>query len=124
MAAPRKGPVGPATVGHRVDLAVLAPRPAGGGDDQVYVCCAKPLRFEGVELVEGVEVPGAAKWPRLEAWIGARRVRALRPNEEYTTYADFSAALQAAAAAAEEGEAPAETESEETEAPKEPASQE
>jgi hypothetical protein len=107
-----RGPVGPAKVGHRVDLAALQPRPKGGGDDQVYVCCAKPLRFAGIDLVEGVEVPGAATWPRVEAWVGARRIRPLRPNEEFTTYADFLAAVQAAATAAEEGEAPAETESE------------
>lgn len=103
-----RGPVGPAKVGRRVALANIDERFEAGAD-QVYVVTGKPLRFEGNELPAGVEVPGAARWPRLEAWVGARRVRPLRVNEDYTPYAEF---VEAVRAAVEEGEAPAETESE------------
>lgn len=57
-----------------------------------YVCGARPLDFGELVLTEGVEVPGASDWPRVQAWVDARRIRPLRVGEEYTTFEDFKAA--------------------------------
>jgi hypothetical protein len=42
-------------------------------------------------LVEGVEVPGAGSWPRLEAWINARAVRRLLEGEDYISFDTYEA---------------------------------
>jgi hypothetical protein len=76
-------------VGKRVDL--IEPRRAEAMMSAVYVCGARPLDFGVYVLTEGVEVPGAADWPRIEAWVNARRVRQLRADEEYTAFEDFKA---------------------------------
>lgn len=73
-----------------------------------YVCGARPLDFGELTLVEGVEVPGAADWPRIEAWVSARRVRQLRVDEDYTPYEEFKAAWEADHPAEDTEEAPAE----------------
>lgn len=57
----------------------------------VYVVGTKPLPFGHHILLPGVEVPGAANWSRLEAWVSARRVRLAGDFEEYTSYDDFVA---------------------------------
>lgn len=96
---------GTATRGKRVDLV-----PATKAEAQVtaiYVCGARPLDFGDLTLTEGVEVPGAADWHRLEAWVSARRVRQLRVDEEYTPFEDFKAAADAKAAELAEEEAAA-----------------
>lgn len=56
----------------------------------VYVCGAKPLKFGHYELTEGVEVPGAAEWPRLEAWVNSRRIRAIGPGVEFIPFDEFT----------------------------------
>lgn len=56
----------------------------------VYVCGGRPLRFGEHLLTQGVEVPGAADWLRLAAWVGARRVRRIEPGEEYVSYEAFT----------------------------------
>ena len=44
--------------------------PAG----KVYLCGAKPLRMGAMILEPGDPVPGAAGWPRVDAWVRARRL--------------------------------------------------
>lgn len=39
-----------------------------------YVVTRRPLEWEGLTLLVGEEVPGAASWPRLEAWVRAGRI--------------------------------------------------
>lgn len=56
----------------------------------MYVVYGRPLRFRSHILTKGVEVPGAADWTRLEAWVSARQVRLVAPGEEYTTYEAFT----------------------------------
>jgi hypothetical protein len=84
---------GPATVGRRVPLALEPSMPAARRVAG-YVCGAKPLPFGDVILIEGVEVPGAADWRRLEAWVNARRVRPFYDGDDYVPYADFVASLR------------------------------
>ena len=86
-------PAAPTTRGKRVPL-VAAPA-AGVADkaDDVYVCGSKPLDFGELTLTAGVEVPGAASWTRIDAWVGARRVRKINPGEKHITFAEFTAAL-------------------------------
>jgi hypothetical protein len=85
--------VGPARKGRRV---VLQERPTtvdtDGDGPHLYVCGPKPLRVGADVLHEGVEVPGAADWLRLESWVGCRRVRRIKATEEHTAYTDFVAA--------------------------------
>jgi hypothetical protein len=67
----------------------------------VYLCGARPLKFGDYTLSEGVEVPGAADWPRLEAWVGARSIRPAYAGEEYTSFEEFKARVDAERAEAE-----------------------
>lgn len=123
---------GPARSGRR-NVALLepaAPAEPEVAEEVLYVCGARPLPFGEFMLTEGVEVPGAADWPRLDAWVNARRVRKVSANDPYTLFADHVgmsyedylaslevAALEAelAAQAATEEAAPAAEETETTE---------
>lgn len=93
---------GPARSGRR-NPALLEPaeQPAAAGG--VFVA-AKPLLVGEHLLPIGTEVPGAADWPRVEAWVNARHIRAISPGEDYVSYEDFIAE-QDQLAAAEEAEA-------------------
>ena len=70
--------------------ALLAPVRAPVDEIVAYVCGAKPLLMGELTLTEGVEVPGAATWPRLEAWVTSRRVRPVKDGEEFTSFEDFA----------------------------------
>jgi hypothetical protein len=78
---------GPAQSGRRLAAMPTGPVSAAVG---TYVCGAKPLKFAEFTLTEGVEVPGADKWSRLESWIEARRVRKLGPDEQCTSFVEFT----------------------------------
>lgn len=62
----------------------------------VYVVNRRPLTYNGLLLPVGTEVPDAASWPRVDAWVNARAIRLTGHDEEYTPYADFVAAIAAA----------------------------
>jgi hypothetical protein len=81
---------GPARRGRK-DSTLLAPAPTTPVDTGIYVCGRKPLRMGDMVLVEGVEVPGAAEWPRLEAWVNARAVRRLLEGEDYIAFETYQA---------------------------------
>lgn len=53
-----------------------------------YVVTGRPLRMGKHELPVGTEVPGASSWPRVDAWVRARRLRAAAPDETYDHYED------------------------------------
>lgn len=53
-----------------------------------YIVVGRPLRMGSYELPIGTEVPGAGSWPRIDAWVRARRVRAAAPDEAYDHYED------------------------------------
>lgn len=79
----------------------------------------KPLRVGEDLLPIGVVVPGAANWPRLDAWISCRQIKRVSADSEYTTYEDFVASLEAAKAEAAENIV--ELDPQEPAAPAEPA---
>lgn len=107
---------GPARRGRK-DSTLLAPAPAPEDKHtNIYVCGLKPLKFGHMTLVEGVEVPGAGEWRRLEAWVNARAVRQLGPDEPYTSFETYEAMWA-------EEHPPVVPEPEETE-PEEPKSEE
>lgn len=86
---------GPARAGHR-NATLLAPLPQPAPEtDRVYAT-ARPMKMGEHVLPLGVEVPGAAGWLRLEAWVNQRRLRLVLPGESYETYVDFLARAQAA----------------------------
>lgn len=72
------------------------------GFTPIYVANGRDLKFGEYELPAGVEVPGAIDWPRVEAWVNARRIRQLRVDEPYTTFEDFKAKVDAERLAAAE----------------------
>lgn len=37
----------------------------------------------------GVEIPGAATWHRVDAWVEARRIRLAAPGEDFTPYDEW-----------------------------------
>ena len=80
----------PGTRGRK-DPSLLAPARQKTAPAVVLVVTGRPLKVGTYEVPAGVEVPGAASWPRVEAWIGARRLRALATGEKYTTFEDFTA---------------------------------
>jgi len=93
--ARRRGPAAPVKVGRR-DPSLLVQDTAkidAAAKGQVYLVGARPLRVQGVELPPGCEVPGAASWPRVEAWVIARRIRPATAGEEYTTFEEHLATL-------------------------------
>lgn len=92
----RQSPVGPATRGKRVDIAQAPPSETGNSEaEHVYVCTARPLKVGAYILREGVEVPGAHGWLRLESWVNARRVRRIKVDDQHTSWDDFVAGEQA-----------------------------
>lgn len=117
----------PVRRGRRIALPPAAPPPPASA---VYVVSGRDLRYQGRLVPAGVEIPGAADWFRLSAWIDARRIRPVAPGEQYISYADWvkpqleaeeaaraaqeaaelAAAERAAAEAAESQEGPAEAE--------------
>lgn len=69
----------------------LVPRtPVVGASVATYVCTARPLPFGYFTLTDGVEVPGAADWTRIDSWVGARRVRKVEQGEEFTSFMEFA----------------------------------
>ena len=88
----------PVTRGKRVVIPTSRPQQASEG---MYVCGHKPLLFGEFTLTDGVEVPGAAGWSRVEAWVAARRIRRLAPGEKCTSFASFTAVPEEAVAAEE-----------------------
>ena len=81
-------PKAPTTRGKRV---VLTPARAEADKAATYVCTAKPLLFGEFTLTEGVEVPGASSWTRVEAWVSARRIRKLEHGEKFISFQEFTA---------------------------------
>lgn len=76
-------PAAPVRRGRRIQL---APAPVVVEKALTYVVNVRDLPFGEHILTDGVEVPGAADWPRIEAWVTARRVRPLKDGEKYTPY--------------------------------------
>lgn len=85
--------VGPSRRGVRVPPGVLPTSPpepeTESSGDPVYVCTARPLKVGTHTLYDGVEVPGAGKWLRLDSWVNARRVRKIKADEDFTPYDEF-----------------------------------
>src|SRR5690242_19287313 len=106
---------GIATRGKRVALPPAQPPSAEGGAP-VYVVHNRPLKFGGHTLPKGTEVPGAADWTRVEAWVNARQIHRLQPGEDYVTYEAFAGMTwEDEQAAAEVERIEAELEQEQTE---------
>lgn len=84
----------PGTRGRK-DPALLLQTRSRTAPAQVYLCGGRPLKVGDYTLTEGVEVPGAAEWRRLEAWVGARAVRPAVSGEQYVTFEDFKAKVDA-----------------------------
>lgn len=94
------------------NAALLEPAPEKvAGPEVVYVVNRRPLTYRGVEIPVGVEVPDAASWLRIDAWVSARWVRPVAPGEEYRPYDEWLAEAEGTAA---EPETPAEGEQEQT----------
>lgn len=81
---------GTAIRGRRVPLFGKGRNP-DGREIVGYVCGSKPLPFGEHVLTEGVEVPGATNWTRLEAWVGARRVRPVYEGDAFFPFDVFAA---------------------------------
>lgn len=79
----------------RKDPSLLAPVRQRTAPNVVYVVANRPLKVGEYTVPAGVEIPGAASWPRVEAWVGARAIRQLGSGEKYITFADFTAAEDA-----------------------------
>lgn len=94
----------PSTRGRK-NPALLSPVRTSTAAAVAYIVCGRPLKMGTYELPAGVEVPGAAEWPRVEAWIGARRIRPAASGEEYISYEDYTAAIDAERAAVAEAQA-------------------
>lgn len=94
----------PSTRGRK-DPSLLNPVRKNVAAAAVYVCSGRPLKVGDYEVPAGVEVPGAAEWPRVEAWIGARRIHPAASGEEYVTFKDFTAQVDAERAVLAEAEA-------------------
>lgn len=66
---------------------------SGRGQDTrtpvAYVVHGKPLRYGVHVLTDGIEVPGAADWLRLEAWVASRRLRPVYAGEPYTSFETY-----------------------------------
>ena len=87
---------GPARRGRRVQLQDAPVATAEVAGASLYVCTVRPLRYGDDVLTEGVEVPGAADWVRIEAWINARRIKKISADDVYIPYADFKAKIDQA----------------------------
>lgn len=72
-------------------LAAVATLPAV--DSQVFVVGLRPLRSGPYLLPPGVEVPGAASWPRIEAWVTSRVIHPAGAPGTYVTFEDYVNAL-------------------------------
>lgn len=83
---------GPARSGRR-NAALLEkpapPEPVVPAAKVLYVCGARPLRFGEHVLTEGVEIPGAQEWVRVESWVSARRVRKVSQDDPHIPFAVF-----------------------------------
>lgn len=84
--------VAPVRSGKRTALA-KAPRVSDSAVAAVYVCTAKALDFGQFTLTEGVEVPGAAGWTRVDSWVGARRIRKIEHDEAFTPFLQWAGAI-------------------------------
>src|SRR5690242_9653983 len=82
------GAVAPHTRGKRIQLTPPAEKHVT--EIATYVVNVRDLPFGHHMLTDGVEVPGAAEWPRIEAWVSARRVRPVKAGESFTTYEEFT----------------------------------
>lgn len=83
---------GPARSGRRnTTLLAQEPPAAHAPVGSLYVTCARPLRVGEHILPAGVEVPGAGKWVRVEAWVTARRIRKISASEPYIPFEVFEA---------------------------------
>ncbi|HEY5787501.1 MAG TPA: hypothetical protein VIT65_22275 [Microlunatus sp.] len=79
----------------RKDSSLLVATKQGEPPTGVYISCGRPLKVGEYELPPGIEVPGAADWPRVEAWVNARRIRQVRVGEDYTPFETFKAGVDA-----------------------------
>lgn len=80
-------PAPPVRRGRRIQL---APAPVQPEKATTYVANVRELLFGEHKLTDGVEVPGAADWPRIEAWVNARRVRPIKDGEPFVSYEEFT----------------------------------
>jgi len=81
---------GPGTARRGQRVALPAEPPAQAGKVTAYVCGPRGLKFGHHTLTEGVEVPGAADWLRVEAWVSSRAIRPVLEGEEFITYEAFT----------------------------------
>ena len=79
-----------AVKGKRLNPSVLVAGPPVASTKDIYVVFQKPLPFGEFTLTAGVEVPGAATWTRVEAWVSARRIRKINPGEKFITWLEFT----------------------------------
>lgn len=84
------GSVGPARRGRRVQLQE-PPVVVEATGDVLYVTTARPLKVGVLTLPEGVEVPGAGSWPRVESWVSARRLRKITSDQDHIPFEVFEA---------------------------------
>jgi hypothetical protein len=75
----------------RRDPGLLVPTTRAKASSGIYIATGRPLKFGEYELPPGVEVPNAGTWPRVEAWVNARRIREIKPGENYVLFSDYQA---------------------------------
>lgn len=97
----RRGPVAPVRVGRRDPSLLVADPEKAAAEGSVYVVSRRPMRYRGYLCPVGTELPDAATWVRIEAWVNARLVRRTEPGEEYVPFDDFVASVTEGAKAAE-----------------------
>lgn len=83
----------PATKGVRNPALLSRPVQREERVPVAYVVATKPLRFGEHTLLAGTEIPGAADWIRLEAWISSRAVRPVYSGDVYVTFESFIESL-------------------------------
>jgi hypothetical protein len=99
----------PSTRGRK-DPSLLNPVRKTTAAAAVYIVNGRSMKMGDYELPAGVEVPGAAEWPRVEAWSGARRIRPAASGEQYITFEEFTAKVDAERAEIAEAQAKLEAE--------------
>lgn len=96
MARGKAATVAPVRSGRKDPGLLAQTRAPKTGVNPTYVCGIRPLLVGHLTLMKGVEVPGAGDWPRLEAWVSARRVLPVGPGADVIPFEEYRAAWEAA----------------------------
>ena len=91
--------------GKKIEGGLAAVAVAPPVEAVVYVAGPRGLKVGLHLLPEGVEVPGAASWPRREAWERSRVLFPVAAGEPYTSYEDYIDSLTVEEPALEVAEA-------------------